>query len=235
MDVLSIIPARGGSKGIPLKNIQKLNGKPLIEYSISAAKNSKYVNRIIVSTDNEKIAKISKKLGAEVIDRPKYLSQDRTATVDVVKHLLKILSKKENYSPSVITLLQPTTPLRNSHLIDKSIKLLVDSKADTVLGVKKMKPHPFRSFWLSEKHLKPLYPDFLKFHQRQLLPDCYGPTGSIYTFWTKTLLKYGQMFGPKIKPLVISSDTINVDIDSKFEMFVNEMVLKYWKSYTKNF
>jgi len=236
MKILAIIPARGGSKGIPMKNIQKLNGKPLIEYSINVAKNSKYVNRVIVSTENEKIAKISKNLGAEVpYRRPKYLSKDGSATVDVIKHVLKTLSKKENYLPSIITILQPTLPLRNSHIIDKSIKQLIDSKSDIVLGVKKIKTHPFRSFWSHNKYLKPMRNDFLKFHQRQLLPDCYYPTGSIYTFWTKTLIKYGQIYGPKIKPLIITNDEMNIDIDSKFDMFVNEMILKHWDSYRKKF
>ena len=235
LKILVIIPARGGSKGIPMKNIQKLNGKPLITYSINAAKNSKYVNRIIVSTENEKIAKISKNLGVEVIPRPKYLSNDATATIDVIKHLLKTLSKKENYSPSIVTILQPTLPLRDNKLVDKSIKQLIKSESDIVLGVKKIKTHPFRAFWLRGKYLKPINDNFLKFHQRQLLPDCYITTGAIYTFWTKTLIKYNQMYGVKIKPLIISDDAINVDIDSKFDMFVNEMILKHWKLYSKKF
>ena len=126
-------------------------------------------------------------------------------------------------------------PLRDHKLIDKSIKQLIDSKSDIVLGVKKIKTHPFRSFWLHNKYLKPMRNDFLKFHQRQLLPDCYYPTGSIYTFWTKNLIKYGQMYGPKIKPLIITNDDMNIDIDSKFDMFVTEMNEKHWDSYRKKF
>ena len=230
--VLAIIPARGGSKSIHKKNIRKLYQKPLIEYSIICAQKSKYVNRIIVSTDDRKIANIAEKAGAEVpFLRPKKLSADNSKTLDVTKHVLEFLGAKESYKPDIITHLQPTTPFRTSAMLDKSIQMLQNSNATSVLGVKKIKTHPYRAFWPSQKYLKPFKKNFLKFHQRQLFPECYYPTGSIYTYWHKTLEKYGTIYGPRIKPLVVGENEISLDIDSPFDFFVCEMILRYWKKF----
>ena len=231
MEILSIIPARGGSKGVPGKNIRKLNGKPLIAYTIEAAKKSKFTNRVILSTDNKKISNIAKSFGAEIpFIRPKYLAVSSAKTIDVVKHTLKILKKKYQYEPDIVTLLNPTVPFRKEDAIDESIKELVKSKADIVIQVKEITTHPYRSYWLKNGFLKPFKKDFLKYHQRQMFPECYYSTAGISTFWNANITKYGHMFGPKIKP-IISHDESNVDIDSIFDFFVAEMISKYWKKY----
>lgn len=234
MEILAIILGRGGSKGIPMKNIQKLAGKPLIVHTISEAKKSKLISKIIVSTDNKKIAKIVQKAGAEVpFIRPKKISHDSSTTIDVVKHAINYLEKKQHYKPDIITLLQPTSPFRTAKIIDRSITMLKNSKSDIVLGVQKIKTHPYRAFWLKGNYLKPFYQDFLKYHQRQLFPTLYYPTGSIYTFWTKTVKKFGHMYGPKIKPLIIENEEYNIDINSIFDLFISEMVLSNWLFYKK--
>lgn len=226
MKILAIIPARGGSKKIPKKNIKKLNGKPLIYYSINNAKKSKLINRVIVSTDDIKIAKIAEKYGAEVpFLRPRKISGDTAKTIDVIKHTLKFL-EKENYKPDIITILQPTTPLRKTTTLDKSIKILKKEKPDIVLGVIKIKTHPYRSFWLKNKSLKPFRKDFLKFHQRQSFPECYYPTGGIYTFWNETIKKYGHMYGPKIRPLIMEKNEPVIDIDTEFDFYIAETYLQ---------
>ena len=226
MKILSIIPARGGSKGIPKKNICKLNGKPLLSYSIKNALESKLVNRVIVSTDDDYIAKISKYYGAEVpFSRPKKLARDSVPTIDVIKHVLQELNRKEKYIPDIVTLLQPTTPLRTTASLDKSIRLLIKHKPDTVLGVYELESHPYRAFWKKGKYLKPLRKDFLKFYQRQIRPDCYYPSGSIYTFWHKTIKKYGDMYGQKILPLILN-DKESTDIDDYHDLFIAGSLLK---------
>jgi len=231
MKTLAIIPARGGSKGVPLKNIKKLSGKPLIEYTITTALKSKKINKIIVSTDNEKIAKISKSLGVEVpFLRPKKISSDSSPTIDLVKHVIKKLEKDE-FIPDIITILQPTSPFRTSQMIDKSINLLRQSDATSVISVEKMKKHPYSSFWLYNKYLKSFRKDSSKFHQRQLLPELFSPTGAIYTFWASTLIKYNSLYGPRIKPMIIDDEIINLDIDSNFDFFMAEMYKKYWKNH----
>lgn len=236
MKILAIIPARRGSKGIPVKNIRKLSGKPLIEYSIGAARNSKMVNRIIVSTDDKKIAEISRKAGAETpFLRPKKLSKDNSLVIDVVKHAIEFLSSSESYTPDIITLLQPTAPLRTSKLIDKSIQILKNSEATSVLSVAEVKIHPDISFSYKKNYLKPLNPKFKKHSLRQKRMPIFYPTGSIYTFWYKTMKKFGSIYGPKIKPLIIYDKSETLDIDEPYDLFMSEMTLKYWKNYKKKF
>ncbi len=233
MEILAIIPARGGSKSIPLKNLQKINKKPLIDYTIETAKKSKYLDRIVVSTDHPKILNHCKKLGVDTpFLRPKKFSLDSSSTLDVVKHTLKFLSK-EKYFPDIIIILQPTNPFRKTTLIDQSVRLLKKSNATSVLGVSKITKHPYRAFWPQKNFLQPLNSQFLQFHQRQKHPLCYYPTGEIYTFWRNTLGKYGNYYGPRIKPLISERNEINIDIDSSFDLFISEMKLKYWNSYKK--
>ena len=230
--ILAIIPARSGSKNIPMKNIQAVNKKPLIAYTIESALNSNKINRVIVSTDSSRIANTSKKYGAEIpFLRPKKYSTSNSSTNSVISHALDYLSKKENYIPDIITLLQPTNPFRTSVDIDRSIRLLQKSTATSVLGVGKIKKHPYRTFWLNNKFLKPFKSDFKKFFQRQLLPALYSPTGTIYTFWHMTFKKYGNYYGPKIQPLILDNE---IDIDDWEDLFFSEMKLKYWDNFKSN-
>lgn len=234
MKILAIIPARGGSKGIPMKNITKLAGKPLIKYTIDAAKKSRRINRIVVSTNDPKIAKVAKSLGAEVpFLRPKNISGDNATTYDAIKHALDFLALNKNYFPDIVVILQPTSPLRTSKMIDRSVNLLEkDYSITSVISMRKVKTHPFGSFWYDAKYVKPFRSDFNKFYQRQKLPDLYYPTGDVYTFWSSTVKKYHSIYGPRIKPLIIKNE-ISVDIDERFDLFMIEMVLKYWKIYSK--
>ena len=123
MNVLSIIPARGGSKGIPLKNLVKIKNKPLLHYTVQASLKSKFVNRTIVSTDSPKISKVALSLGSEVIDRPKKLANDTIGLEPTINHVLVHLKTHENYIPEIILILQNTSPLRTSKHIDEAIVL----------------------------------------------------------------------------------------------------------------
>jgi CMP-N,N'-diacetyllegionaminic acid synthase len=234
MKVLAIIPARGGSKGIINKNIQKVGCLPLIKHTIISAKKSKKIDKILISTDDKKILKIASSMGVETpFLRPKKISSDTATSLDVVKHALKYL-EKHSYIPDVICLLQPTSPFRDDDIIDKSIKLLIKSKATSVIGVSKIKTHAYGSFWKKNNFLKPFQSNFQIYSRRQSLPDLYFPTGSIYTFSLNTLKKYDSIYGPKIKPLIILQQD-NVDIDTLFDLFIAEMKLKHWKNYQKKF
>jgi CMP-N-acetylneuraminic acid synthetase len=234
MQVLAIIPARGGSKGITNKNIRILAGKPLIAHTIISAKKSKYINKIVVSTDDKKIANIAHSFGAEVpFLRPKKLAQDNSSTFEVIKHTLQFLKANQSYIPDMIVILQPTSPLRPIKLIDDSIIRLKRSDASCVLTVAKIKKHPFSSFWLKGNLLKPFKQNFSSYHQRQKYPDLYFPTGDVYVFWRKTL-SHGSIYGSKIKPVVITNDA-TIDIDTPFDLFVSEMTVKYWNKYKKRF
>ncbi len=234
MKVLAIIPARGGSKGIPHKNIQNLAGKSLISYTILAAKKSKYIDKIIVTTDDKKIAKISTLHGAEVpFLRPKNISRDDSSIIQAVKHTLEFLRINQSYAPDMILILQPTSPLRTTKLIDYTVSVLGKSQSSCAITVSKIKKHPFSAFWLKAGLLKPFKQDFASFDRRQKYPDLYFPTGDIYAFWHNTIKKYDSIYGPKIKPVVI--DTEGIDIDTKFDLFLAEMIIKHWNKYKKRF
>ena len=127
MNIISIIPARGGSKGIPLKNLKILCGKPLLDYSINASLKSKFIKRTFVSSDHSKILNRAQKLGAEIITRPRNISTDKSTTESSIKHCLNYLKSKENYTPDVIVLLQNTSPLRNVKHIDGAIRFFLKS------------------------------------------------------------------------------------------------------------
>ena len=140
--VLAIIPARSGSKGIKDKNIINLNGKPLIAYSIEAGLKSKYIDKVVVTTDGEEIAKVARAYGAEVpFMRPDYLSSDTAKTIDAVMHCIEEMKRLgEEYD--YIVLLQPTQPLRQSWHIDEAIELILEKDEEALVSVSKVKDHP---------------------------------------------------------------------------------------------
>ena len=230
MNILALIPARAASKGIKLKNIQKIKGKPLIAYSIDAAKKSKFVNRIIVSTDNPKIAKIAKSYGAEIpFLRPKKFSSDKSPTIEAINHTLNFLKTSESYEPDIVVILQPTSPIRPPKIIDKSIHMLKSSKVTSVITTMKIKTHPYQSFWKKSSYLKPFLKKNSKYYQRQKLPSLYFPTGSVYSFKLSTLKKFGSIYGPNIKSIEIEDDHFNIDIDTPFELFLAQQIMKNQK------
>ena len=230
MSVLAIIPARSGSRGIPGKNMTKLNGKPLIEYTINFALSSKKIQRIFVSTDSKKIANFAQSMWITTpYLRPKKLSGDSTPMIDVVKHVLASLKKNENYIPKIICILQPTSPFRNKKMIDNAIFQLEHTKATSVVSVVKLKNHPFASFKIKKDYLIPFISEFQKYYQRQKYPELFYPTGGIYAFRNSTIEKYGNFYGPKIHPLIMEPE-LSLDIDEKFDLFISEMLLKFGKN-----
>ncbi len=231
MKILGLIPARSGSKGLKFKNIKKINNSTLLEYSIRSAQGSKKIDKIIVSTDNQKFRNIAKKAGAEVpFLRPKKLAVSKSDGIEYIKHTLNFLKEKQRYEPDIIVILQPTSPIRYSELVDRSINLLKKFKGTSVVGVSKMKQHPFGAFIPKGKFLESFRKNSNKYYQRQKFPLMYYPTGSIYTFWNKTLEKFGSPLGNKIIPLVLESE-FSIDIDDLFDFFVCDMTIRYWNKY----
>jgi len=236
LKILSLIPARGGSKGIPMKNSRFFGKKPLIGYTIETAKKSKIFDKIIVSTDNKKIAKISESFGAEVpLLRPKSISTNTTTIFKVIEHIMKYLENQECYVPDIIFVLQPTSPFRTSQMIVKSYKILKNSNATSVISVTKVKEHPYISFWQKGNYLKPFQKNFEKHSIRQNRTPLFYPTGSIYAFWTKNLKNHKSIYGPRIMPLIVNQKEFNLDIDDPYDFFIGEMTLKFWSKHKKNF
>jgi CMP-N,N'-diacetyllegionaminic acid synthase len=230
MKILALIPARGGSKAIHMKNLKKIAKKPLIQYTIDIAKKSKIFDKIIVSTDNQKILSVSKKLGAEVpFLRPKSLAKDNTPSIKVIKHALNFLEKKQDYVPEIVLLLQPTSPIRSIELIKKSVNLLKKNKTDSVISIAKVKTHPYNCFWKKNGKLQPFNKKFKSYSLRQSLPELYYPTGSIYTFWASNIKKYNSFYGQKISPLLVTNKEFLIDIDDNFDLFLAKSIINNFK------
>ena len=219
-EVLAIIPARGGSKSIPHKNIKLLGGIPLIAYSISIALKAKTVNRVIVSTDDPKIAKIALKYGAEVpFMRPAQLARDDTLDLPVFQHALKWLAKEENYKPDLIVQLRPTSHFRPPELVDQAIDaLLNDENADSVRGIIPSGQNPYKMWRISKKgYMAPLINNsgFSEPYNmpRQKLPATFWQTWHIDVIRYRTIMKKSSMSGTKILPLILDPKYA-VDIDN---------------------
>jgi len=221
VEVLAIIPARGGSKSIPRKNIRHLAGHPLIAYSIAAGLASRTVTRLLVSTDDEEIAAVAKKYGAEVpFLRPPEHSQDNTPDLPVFQHALEWLLKNESYHPEILVQLRPTSPFRRVRHIDDSVRLLLEHPdADAARTVCIPFQNPFKMWRISpDGLLQPLGTElgipYEPYNQpRQALPDVYWQTGYVDACRVDTILNKNSMTGQRILPVVIDPAEW-IDIDS---------------------
>ncbi len=219
-EILAVIPARGGSKGIPRKNIKDFAGYPLIAYSIQAALNSKHVTRTIVSTDDIEIAKIASSYGAEIpFLRPAEYAQDSTLDFPVFENLLKTLMETENYEPDLVIQLRPTSPIRPINLVDEAVEVILnDPELDSVRGVVPSGQNPFKMWKIDPQ--SGLMSGLLSVNgidepynsARQALPETYWQTGHIDVIRSRVILEQHSMSGKKIKPIYIHPD-FSVDID----------------------
>ncbi len=217
MNVLAIIPARGGSKTLPRKNVHPFLNKPLIYWSIAAAHEAELVDRVIVSTDDDEIADLSVKFGAAVpFMRPAALALDDITDYPVIRHCLETLAKREGLMPDIVVQLRPTSPLRPSGLIDKGIKKLISTDAADSLRVV-CTPHnnPYKMWKLSGSFIEPLIKTSIHeaYNQpRQTLPTSYWQIGTLDVIRTKTIFEQESLSGSHILPLIVDSQ-IAVDID----------------------
>lgn len=220
MSVLAIIPARGGSKSIPHKNIRLLAGFPLIAYSIAAARAATLVKRVIVSTDDPDIAAVARTYGAEVpFLRPAEHARDDTPDLPVFQHALQWLAENEGYLPEIVVQLRPTSPFRRVWHIDQAVARLLDRpEADAVRTVCLPFQNPFKMWRIQpDGFMQPLIavegaPEPYNL-PRQALPEVYWQTGYVDAARTDTILQQNSMTGQRILPLVIDSSEW-VDIDS---------------------
>lgn len=228
--IIAIIPARGGSKTIPKKNIVNLCGKPLIAYSIIIAKKAKIIDRVIVDTDDEEIANIAKKYGAEIpYLRPKKLASDTIADLPVFQHALKFLLK-EGESPQAIVHLRPTSPYRTIENLENAIKIFRSDKRITcVRSVTIPDQNPFKMWHLKKNgFLTPLVKTKIKEAYnlpRQKLPTVYWQIGNIDIIKPEVILKKNSMTGRFIKPLIME-EIFSIDIDTPLSLKIAEIVLK---------
>ena len=225
--ILAIIPARGGSKRVPKKNIKSTNGKPLIYYSINSALQSQYIDKVIVSTDDEEIKEISIHFGAEIVERPSNLAEDESTTIDVVFHVLDML-KENSYEPTIIILIQPTSPLRDIEDIDKAIELFLKSKCDTLMSVRETKHPPFWCFKLEEGLLKTIFDIKYLSIISQDLEKAYQLNGSIYIARPKVLKRNKSFYSENTIPYIMPFEK-SIDIDDEFDFMIAEFLMQKLK------
>lgn len=217
---LAIIPARGGSKRLPRKNVLDLCRKPLIAWSIDAARTSKYIDKIIVSSDDEEILKISKKYGADILKRPPELASDNATTFDAIKHSIDNVDRYD-----YVVLLQPTSPLRNSKHIDEAIKLLEFKNADAVVSVCEMEHSPLWSNTLNEDmSMQGFLKEEVLNKRSQDLEKYYRINGAIYICKTDKLLEEKSFFLKENIFAYLMDRESSVDIDEEIDFRVAEVM-----------
>ena len=224
MRIIAIIPARGGSKGIPRKNIKLLAGKPLVAYSIEVAIKSKYITKVFVSTDDEEIAQISKEYHGEVIKRPNGLAKDDSPTIDAVIHVLDTLQREKD-SPDLIVLLQPTSPLRTVEDIDDALEIFMKNDCEAVVS-SNFDPSLYLSFKIEKSYLKPFLGKKYFSMRRQDLSPLYRPNGAIYIIKPEILLKYKSFYPPKTIPYLMPKKR-SIDIDDELDFLISDFLISH--------
>lgn len=229
--IIAIIPARGGSKRIPQKNLKELLGKPLISYSIEAALGAHLIDKVAVSTDNEEIAHISKKYGASVpFMRPSELAQDNTLMIPVIQHAVNFLEKNKE-KPDIVVMIQATSPLTTSKHIDEAIKKFLETNVNSLASVKKVKERPE---WMFVKQGNK-YSPFQKFTdaRSQDLPELFCLNGAINIASYDTLMDRGLLLDPNSVTCYVMPERESVDIDELHDFEMAEFLMKKRKNENK--
>ncbi|MCF6154440.1 MAG: acylneuraminate cytidylyltransferase family protein [Candidatus Brocadia sp.] len=224
--MIAIIPARGSSVELPGKNIRPLCGKPLIAYTIEAALQSKIFHRVIVSTDYRKIADISASYGAEVpFMRPEELATHEAKSMDVVIHAIQWLEQNENYIPDIVTLLQPTSPFRDSQTIVEAYALFKEHNASRLVSLKESDDHYYWMYSLCDRYLRPVSSVFHTGHRRQDLSNIYSLNGAIYMGKRDILMREKSYLGPDTVGFVMSRQK-SIDINDILDFSLAEVILE---------
>jgi CMP-N,N'-diacetyllegionaminic acid synthase len=225
---VALIPARGGSKGIPRKNLQLLAGRPLLSYSIEHARCSQLIERVIVSTDDEEIAAVSEAYGAEVIRRPADISDDLSTSEAALHHALDFLRASEGYVAELVVFLQATSPLRSHEAIDEAVTTLIAEGADSLFSA--CAQHSF--LWKREgRDMSTVNYDYRHRHMRQKGPEYFAENGSIYVFRPWVLQQTGARLGGKIA--IYPMDYLHsIQIDNPVELELAAQLLTICKQET---
>ena len=222
MNVLAIIPARGGSKGIPLKNLKKLNGKPLIYYAIRSCQKSKNINKIVVSTDSKKIADYVDSLGVTTISRPKRISDDTAEVESAMMHVLEKL-KKDKYVPEIVTLIQPTSPLRTSLHIDEAFTKFYDENYDSIFSGYISKYFLWKI--TKSKIISFNYSPIKRPTRQEMKSDLIIENGSIYITKFSNIKKSKCRISGKTG-VYLMPEELSIDINSLTDFIITEKVMK---------
>lgn len=225
--MIAIIPARGGSKGLPGKNIKPLNGLPMIGYAIREAQKSEYISDIIVSTDSPDIANVAEELGASVpFLRPEELAGDTSSAIDVYIYTIERLNVDFGYNIENFTVLQPTSPLRTTEDIDGTLGTFFDQQAESVISVTEAAHPPVWAKKIDEKGiLRNYFPEYASNQNRQEINIAYMPNGAVFVFnYPKLKTEYGYYF-EKTYPFIMPAER-SVDVDTLLDFEFAEFLMK---------
>lgn len=223
--VIALIPARKGSKGLANKNMRHLCNKPLIDYTLRAALNSKYVSETWVSSDCTKTLGYSKILGAKGLVRPKLISRDESSSATVVEHFISTFEKTSETKNTLIAFLQPTSPMRTSEHIDSAIEQMRKNESSQLISVRECRESPFKSITIDENNrAKPLMKKNFSNHRRQDLATAYIPNGAMYFFTIDFFLNYGSFPFEGSDTYIMSSDD-SIDIDGEKDLHDAERLI----------
>jgi len=220
--ILAIIPARGGSKGVPRKNIRLLAGKPLIAWTIAEAKKSKYIDRLILSSEDDEIIEVARDFGCEIpFKRPVELAQDETPGIEPVIHAINTLEEKYDF----VVLLQPTSPLRTVEDIDGCIQHCILTESPACVSLTEVQQSPYWMYHLDDNmKLKPFVQNGEEINRRQDLPKVYALNGAVYIAESRFILKHKSFLAKETTGYVISIEN-SVDIDTELDFAYCEWLI----------
>jgi CMP-N,N'-diacetyllegionaminic acid synthase len=229
--VLAVITARGGSKALPRKNVLPLGGKPLIAWTIEAARKAKRLDRVILSTDNDEIADIGRQFRCDVpFMRPAEFATDTSHHPDVMIHAAKFMEESLKEPYDIIMCLQPTVPFRKSEHIDDAIEAFFSSKAESLISLKPQEYPPWWMFSLEDSRIRPAFdykPGVNVFNlERQEFPKVYRPNGAIYITWTASLYKHHRLVNPADCAYFLMKEADSIDIDTASDFAAAEVLLR---------
>lgn len=221
--ILAVIPARGGSKRLPRKNILNLRNKPLVEYSIRAALDCNLINDVVVSSEDPEICSIAAKTGTMIIKRPLELAGDTISNEHVIKHAIEVFSA-DNYFPEYVVLLQPTSPLRTASHLEQCLQQFLNSGMKSVMSVCKVEHHPGKFIRINQNHVQP-YTSLEDVERRtQDLEEVFRQNGAIYALKTSDFLNELKFYQSPCFPFVMKADD-SIDVDSKLDLQFCEFLL----------
>lgn len=226
--VLGMIPARGGSKGIPRKNIRLVAGKPLIAYTIEEAKKSEYIDRLVIGTDDQEIARIAEEHGAEVpfLMEEKMASDNVQVFPDATKYILEEMEKR-GYHPEILCVMLPTSPFRTAKSVDETIRRLAETGADWAITVSEPDTHPYKMGKIENGRFVPLIEveDKIRHARRQDFPKAYQKSGAVTSVWSRIIKKEGCLYS-RDKTAVVLPKEEAYDIHDPLDILIAEAIIK---------
>lgn len=228
LNIVAMIPARGGSKGIKNKNIRPVGNKPLIQYTFDSVKSSKLISRAVLSTDSREIMDLARQNEIEIpFTRPVELAIDTTCMVDVMEHCVEWLEKNEGYKTDILVILYPTSPFRSGQQIDEAIEIFIESDADCLISVSAQKHHPYWSLNINEeKRLSHFFGNDHLYYRRQDMPITYDQNGAIYIVPAENISRLDKRSMTENTLAYVMDEKSGINIDTELDLILADALIK---------